>query len=74
MSGERGMLKRSGKHLFRLEIMPECCRVQARSFRRDGREADARSLEAQAERWQHEIDTGEPAIAGRIRIGEWEPR
>jgi hypothetical protein len=33
-------------------------------------EAAAR-LEAQAARWQHEIDTGEPAIEDRKRIGEW---
>lgn len=32
----------------------------------------ARSLERQAERWQREIDTGEPNVEDRAKIGELE--
>jgi hypothetical protein len=58
------------RHRFRLDLMPEACLTQARSFRESGDEASARSLEAQAARWQHEIDTGEPNLRDRRGIGE----
>lgn len=58
---------------FRLHLMPTACLTQARSFRATGHEAAARSLEAQAARWQHEIDTGEPNVADRVKIGQAPP-
>lgn len=61
-----------GKHKCPLypEVMLKACRKLAGDYRSLGDNASARSLDAQGDRWQREIETGECNRSSRLRLGE----